>query len=54
MMKSEIQIVDSAEACHIDVEGTIGVPEEWQFEVPEERVATYEKFRQLPWPGTQS
>lgn len=46
MMKSEIQIVDSAEACHIDVEGTIGVPEEWQFEVPEERVATYEKFRE--------
>ena len=46
MMKSEIQIVDTAETCHIDIEGTIGVPEEWQFEVPEERVATYEKFRE--------
>lgn len=46
MTKSEIQIVDTAEACHIDIEGTIGVPEEWQFEVPEERVATYDKFRE--------
>lgn len=46
MSKSEIQIVDSAETCHIDIEGTIGVPEEWQFEVPEERVATYDKFRE--------
>ncbi len=45
-MKSEIQIVDTAGTCHIDIEGTIGVPEEWQFEVPEERVATYEKFRE--------
>ena len=45
-MKSEIQIVDSAETCQIDIEGTIGVPEAWQFEVPEERVATYEKFRE--------
>ncbi len=29
----------------IDIEGTIGVPEEWQFEEPAGRVATYEKFR---------
>ncbi len=29
----------------IDIEGTIGVPEEWQFEEPQQRVATYEKFR---------
>ena len=45
-MKSEIHIVDSAESCHIDIEGTIGLPEEWQFEHPDERVATYEKFRE--------
>ena len=45
MKKSEIHIVDAAEACHIDIEGTIGIPEEWQFDHPEERVATYEKFR---------
>lgn len=44
-MKSEIQINNTAEACHIDIEGTIGIPEEWQFEEPETRVATYEKFR---------
>lgn len=29
----------------IDIEGVIGVPEEWQFEEPAGRVATYEKFR---------
>ena len=46
MKKSEIHITDSAQQCHIDIEGTIGVPEEWQFEQPEQRVATYEKFRE--------
>ena len=44
-MKSEIQINNSAEVCQIDIEGTIGVPEEWQFDQPEARVATYERFR---------
>lgn len=45
-MKSEIQIKNSAGVCQIDIEGTIGVPEAWQFDDPRERVATYEKFRQ--------
>ncbi len=44
-MKSEIQINNQADICHIDIEGTIGVPEEWQFDEPDQRVATYEKFR---------
>lgn len=44
-MKSEIQIKNSAGVCRIEIEGTIGVPEEWQFDQPEARVATYEKFR---------
>lgn len=44
-MKSEIQINNSAEVCHIDIEGTIGIPEAWQFDEPETRVATYERFR---------
>ena len=44
-MKSEIQINNSAEVCRIDIEGTIGIPEEWQFEEPDARVATYERFR---------
>lgn len=44
-MKSEITIRNSADVCRIDIEGTIGVPEEWQFEQPASRVATYEKFR---------
>ncbi len=29
----------------IDIEGTIGVPEEWQFEEPAGRIATYGKFQ---------
>lgn len=44
-MKSEIQINNSAGVCRIDIEGTIGVPEEWQFDDPEARIATYETFR---------
>ena len=44
-MKSEIQINNTAGVCQIDIEGTIGVPEEWQFEEPDARVATYERFR---------
>lgn len=44
-MKSDIRIRNSADVCHIDIEGTIGVPEAWQFASPDDRVATYEKFR---------
>ena len=44
-MKSEIQINNTAGECHIDIEGTIGVAEEWQFDDPDARVATYERFR---------
>ncbi len=44
-MKSEIQIRNEADLCRIEIEGTIGVPEEWQFDNPESRVATYERFR---------
>ena len=44
-MKSEIQINNTADVCQIDIEGTIGIPEEWQFDDPDARVATYERFR---------
>lgn len=44
-MKSEIRIKNSADECLIEIEGTIGVPEELQFEREDARVATYEKFR---------
>ncbi len=40
-----IKIQNALDVCVIDIEGTIGVPEEWQFNDPAERVATYEKFR---------
>ena len=43
--KSQIRISDSAEVCVIDIEGTIGVPEECQFDGEPSQVATYEKFR---------
>jgi ATP-dependent protease ClpP protease subunit len=46
MTKSEIKIKNSKSGTTvIDIEGTIGVPEEWQFDQPAGRVATYEKFR---------
>lgn len=44
-MKSDIRIRNSADVCYIDIEGTIGVPEQGQFASPDDRVATYEKFR---------
>ncbi len=46
-MNSEIKIKNTADETQIDIEGTIGVPEEWQFDEPRERVATYEKFRNV-------
>ncbi len=46
-MKSQIRISNHADCCQIDIEGVIGVPEEWQFDTPDQRVATYEKFRSL-------
>lgn len=45
-MKSDILINRVDGRCQIDIEGTIGLPEEWQFEDPEARVATYERFRE--------
>lgn len=45
-MRPHICINNEADACYIEIEGTIGVPEEWQFEEPESRVATYERFRE--------
>lgn len=45
-MKTHIHIENAADVCHIEIEGTIGVPEEWQFDHPDQRVATYERFRE--------
>ncbi len=43
---SEIKITNSKPGVTtIDIEGTIGVPEEWQFEEPAGRIATYDKFQ---------
>lgn len=41
-----IKIKNALDLCVIDIEGTIGVAEEWQFESVDERVSTYEKFRE--------
>lgn len=41
-----IKIMNSLDVCTIDIEGAIGVAEEWQFENADQRVATYEKFRE--------
>lgn len=45
-MNTNIHIRNSADVCYIDIEGTIGVPEAWQFTDPESHVATYEGFRE--------
>lgn len=46
MEKSQITITNSRRGpTTIDIEGMIGVPEEWQFDEPAQRVATYEKFQ---------
>lgn len=44
-MQNNIRIRNRAKQCTIDIEGTIGIPEEWQFEDPAQRVATYDAFR---------
>ncbi len=45
-MNAQIQISNATSVCHIDIEGVIGVPEAWQFDNPDSRVATYERFRE--------
>ena len=45
-MKENIRIRNRSGVCSIDIEGTIGVPEAWQFDDPAERVATYDAFRE--------
>jgi ATP-dependent protease ClpP protease subunit len=45
-MLAEIKITNATGGVTvIDIEGVIGVPEEWQFEEPAGRVATYRTFR---------
>lgn len=45
-MNPSIKIRNEADCATIDIEGTIGLSEEWQFENPESRVATYERFKE--------
>lgn len=44
-MQTKITIRNEAQTCYIDIEGTIGIPEENQFEDASSRVATFEAFR---------
>ena len=44
-MQTKITIRNEAQTCYIDIEGTIGIPEERQFGGDKSLVATYEKFR---------
>lgn len=46
-METKIKITNAAEECVIDIEGIIGVKEESQFANPSQRVATYERFREV-------
>lgn len=45
-MREQIQIKNEVDCSIIDIEGTIGVDESWQFDNPESRVATYERFKE--------
>lgn len=45
-MREQIQIKNEVDYSVIDIEGTIGVDESWQFDNPESRVATYERFKE--------
>ena len=44
-MQTKITIRNEAQTCYIDIEGTIGVPEQHQFENASSRVATFETFQ---------
>jgi ATP-dependent protease ClpP protease subunit len=46
IMDSTIRIKNDVDSTTIDIEGTIGLSEEWQFDNPDSRVATYERFRE--------
>lgn len=43
----EIRVKNNATGIEIDIEGVIGVPEWWQFDRPEDKVATYDKFKDV-------
>lgn len=45
-MNRTIKIKNEVDHTTIDIEGTIGLSEAWQFDNPESRVATYERFRE--------
>ena len=45
-MNPQIKIKNEVDCTTIDIEGTIGLSEEWQFDNPESRVATYERFKE--------
>lgn len=45
-MNQKINIKNEVDCTVIDIEGTIGVDEEWQFDNPDSRIATYERFRE--------
>ena len=45
-MQTRITIRNEAHTCYIDIEGTIGVPEQHQFENASTRIATFDRFRE--------
>lgn len=45
-MQTKITIRNEAHTCYIDIEGTIGVPEQHQFENVSTRIATFDRFRE--------
>lgn len=46
LMNPQIRIRNEVDTTTIDIEGTIGLSEAWQFDNPESRVTTYERFKE--------
>ena len=41
-----INISNKADSAVIDIDGVIGVPEWWQFDNPEDKISTYDAFKE--------
>ena len=46
-MEQTIKIKNEVDTTIIDIDGTIGVAESWQYDDPESRVTTYERFTEV-------
>lgn len=53
-MQSDIQITNRNDTCFVDIEGVIGVPEEWQFDQPSVARSHLRKIPGQPRPAARN